>query len=394
MPLYQYKALMNSEKKFSGVIDAEHLEEAKWKIKEKNLFLLEIKPVSIKRKQSISLGDISLFTHSLSRLLEAGLPLYEALQALQEKFLNPSFQNIIFDLCEQIKMGKTFSEALNRHEKVFDMLTRSMIHNAEKSGTLASALEEISSLIQKQIQIKKQLVGALLYPSLLFGFSLLIIGVLLFFIIPSLRELFEGRELNGLTTLIVNLSHFLSTHKTLVFSSFSFIALSTVILLLTSKGKKIIHSLFYRITFFKQLIIKMATIRFLRALSSLLQGGISYLPALKLSIQVMKCPQLEKPLQKAALKIAEGKKLSELLKNEKDIPPLVPRMLAVAEQSGEMVKMLHYLAKIYEEEYEKTLAQITTLLQPIMLIVLGLIVGMVVLSILIPLTDVSSFIAD
>ena len=160
------------------------------------------------------------FTHSLSRLLEAGLPLYEALMALEEKFTSSRMRTVILDLLDQIKQGRAFSEALSFHKESFDILICSIIANAEKSGSLSSALKEIADLLSKQNNLKRQILGSLLYPGILFIFSVLVIGVLLFFIIPSLFSLFEGRTLHPLTRIVLACSKALCENQMLIFSSF------------------------------------------------------------------------------------------------------------------------------------------------------------------------------
>jgi general secretion pathway protein F/type IV pilus assembly protein PilC len=265
-----------------------------------------------------------------------------------------------------------------------------MVRAAEQTGSLAYTFDQLSLLLSKHQKLKKQLISALTYPAFLGGFCCLVLFALLFFVVPSMAELFEGRELHPITQTVLNLSWFVTHHTA---------SLSLGLLLITGlvyyglrhpAGKKKMHEAILRVPFVKTLILQAALIRFTRSLSLLLAGGVPLIEALRLSRQTMRHPLLEEIVQKAEEKIVEGQPLSEELKRSPLIPPLMIRMLAISEETGKMAPMLQSVAEIYEEELEKSLLQLTTLLQPILLLFLGLIVGLVLLSILLPLTDVSS----
>ena len=228
MPLFRYASIDEQGKKGGGVLDAENLSEAKQKLIKQAIFFTSISPLAAKKaKVLLEKKEVLHLTRELSRLLKAGLPLYESLSAMEEKYRGQKGQPLLLDLCEQVKRGDLFSEALGRHPKTFDLLYLAMISNAQKTGRLSHALDEIADLLTKQLEVKKQLVGALLYPALLFGFCLIVLAALLFYVVPSLQELFEGRSLHPFTRAVFAVSEFARSAK--VGLLFTFMAFATAI---------------------------------------------------------------------------------------------------------------------------------------------------------------------
>ena len=393
MTLYYYQAMTEKGKMQKGIIDAFSVQDASDKLQGKSLLLIHITQAQEQSRQiCLSLKERILFFGGISRLLRAGLPLYDALLVLEEKFVNSKSGALFTNLCERIKSGWALSEALANYPESFDLMVLSMIANAEKSGNLAETLEEIVALFSKQRTLKKQVLSSLMYPCILFVFSFFVMGVLLLYVVPSLFELFEGKKLHPLTLLVLQISRILNEYKIFIFGILIISCLFLGVVFIREKFRKKFFSYFFCLSFFNKIFMKTALIRFCRAFASLLEGGVSYIEAVKLAASVMNHPFLEKQIKGKAQELIEGKKLSDLFLQIPQMPSLLSRMVAIAEQSGEMSKMLYYLSQIYEEELEKTLAQITSLLQPVMLLLLGVLVGFVVLSVLLPLTDVSSFI--
>jgi general secretion pathway protein F/type IV pilus assembly protein PilC len=393
MAIFRYFAINDKNRKIKGYIDADNLEDAKYILGKKQVVITDILEFeSEKKKITLSKSSILNFTEEMSKLLAAGLPLYEALFALKDKYENHAFFPIILDLCDQIKRGKNFSQALAYYPKIFDFLYCSMVANAEKTGSFSVALDEISKILKRAEDLKKKLISALLYPAILMVFCFIVIFTLIFFVIPTLFELFEGKNLHPLTKIVLFISQFANAHKTAVFSSFASFILCIVVCFKVPSFKKKTYAFLLNLPILKKIMLKVALIRFSRAFSVLLDSGVSYVEALSLSKEVMNHPILEKDISEAEKKIIVGEKLSEALKKGTNIPRLIIRLLEVAEESAKTSAILLHIAGIYEDELDKNLTRLTTILQPILLLILGGIVGLIVLSVLIPLTDVSSFV--
>jgi general secretion pathway protein F/type IV pilus assembly protein PilC len=390
--LFLYEALDSVGKKMRGMVDAENLLDAKQKLVRQSIFLTAIQPYSLhKTKSLLKKGDLLNFTRELSRLLKAGIPLYETLLAMEEKYRGSSGQKLLLDLCEQVRAGHAFSDALSYHPKTFDLLYVAMIANAEKTGRLQEALEELSSLLFKQRQVLKQLINATLYPSLLFGFCLFVLGILLFYVVPSLQELFEGRDLHPFTKVVFAASTFARRAKFFILSFIALFVVGLCSVWTRPNWRQFFYQWVLRIPLLNKLFAKVGLIRFFRAAATLLEGGVPIVAAFAEARATMNHPLLEKTIQQAEACISQGAPIHAQFLDNDLIPPLVPRMLGIAEKGGNLDGMMRQIAEIYEEDLEKSLAFFSTVAQPILLLFLGVVVGFVLLSVLLPLTDVSSF---
>lgn len=390
MPLYQYSALDSSGKKRSGFIEAMDENEAKGKLREQGLMIssLETK-TAISSKQNLSADVLLTITMQLSQLVNAGVPLYQSLSALEEQYRGESFHRILLGLCDQIKAGVSLSDALASYPQSFDRLYCSMVAAGESAGALDVVLEKLSILLAKQSKIKKQLVTSMVYPSVLAVFCLLVIGLLMGFVVPSMESIFSGKELNGFTEAVIGLSHFVSTYWW-AYIPLIVLACFTIYWKITSpKGKLWVQKTSLKIPGIKTLVIQTAVARFCRTMSTLQIGGLPMIDSLRLSKAMMGNNILEAEIQEAENKIIEGSSLSKELMNSKFFPKMVSRMLAVGEDSGSTVAMLNKIADVYEDNTEKTLDRLMALVLPVILLFMGGVIFMVFLAILLPMTDIS-----
>lgn len=393
MPLYRYKALDQGGKAIKGVIEADSFIMAKERLRKEQIVVIALDTEKEKQRH-LSMAESLAFTRELAQLLKAGLPLYESLVTIEEKYRSHRHHALFLDLCDHLKSGKALSVALKKYPKTFDAIYISLVKTAEKTGNLAAIFEKLTSLITHQQKIRKQLFSALSYPAFLLLFCCFVLGVLFFFVVPSMEELFSGRELHPITAAVLGFSRFFRAHSLFFFTMLSTLTLTCVVTLRSVQGRQMMQKLAFRLPLIKSVIQRSALARFCQAFSALLSGGVPIVDSLTLSRAAMNNALLASAIEKAEVDVAQGKYLSACFKEEILIPPLMSRMAAIAEQTGEMSSMMASVAAIYEEELERDLQQMISLLQPLLLLVLGLIVGLVLLSILIPLTDVSSMISS
>ena len=393
MGLYQYTALTEDGRKNIGMINADSLELAKERLRKQKILVTKLAHYKKQGDQlTLSPNLLLSFTRDMHVLLKAGLPLYDSLQALEEKYRRTKMHSLFLDLCDQVKQGCRFSDALKKYPKVFDLVYISMVKAGEESGTLTGSFEELAKLTHREQALKKKLSSAMIYPAFLGVFCLGVVSILLFFLIPSMAELFEGRTLHPMTQAILSLSRILNAHTFSICAGTAGAILSLLLCLRHPKGKEKVKNTFLFIPIVKRLYIEVVMARFSRVFSVLFNGGVPLLECMRLSKKVMKYPALEKVITEAEEKIVEGKRLSEEFAKSPLIPSLVVRMLSIAEESGRVAEMMGHLSNIYEENIERSLGRVTVLLQPVMLLLLGIIVAVILLSVLLPLTDVSSFI--
>jgi general secretion pathway protein F len=395
MPLFRYRALTTDGRTIKGVIDADSLPVAKERLRRQQLLVTDVAlQAAVQKALTLPPKFLLAFTQELAQLLRAGLPLYESLLTIEEKYSRHKAHPILLDLCDHLKEGHGLSTALKRYPKVFDQIYLAMVQVAEQTGNLAEIFSQLAELIERQHKLKKQLVSATAYPCLLAVFCVFLTLGLLLFVIPSMKDLFEGRPLHPMTSIILSISDWVNAHGAAL-GLFVLLLFSAVPFFWRQKGgKEHVYRLCIKLPLVKSLLLQSALVRLCRGLAMLLTAGVPLLEALNLVKTVVKNPLLEQGIVSAEKKIVRGIRLSESFKEASHIPSLVVRLVALSEETGKMQEAFSHLSQIYEEEVEKHLSQLTTFLQPVLLITMGMIVGLVVLSILLPLTDMSSFVSN
>lgn len=392
MVLFHYQAMSREGKREKGVIEAPNDKEARLKLRERGVMILKLSSKRQLFSEPHLKGDSLMHvTGQLSQLLRAGLPLYEAIVALQEQYQGEGFQGVLIALGEAIHAGASLSEAMAKHPQSFDRLYCSMIAAGESSGALVAVLEKLAQLIRKEQALRKQIITAMIYPGLLAAFSICVVFALLTFALPSMEAVFADRELNGFTNMILKISHFLTDYWYLylpcLLGGFAF----AMYKLRSPAGKRWKDRTSLKLPLIKTLVIQAALARFSRTMATLLQGGVNIIESLRIAKKVMKNELLEELIQRAEERVIQGSRLSLELKKSPLMPRMVTRMLAVGEESGDFPGMLQNIAEIYEADLEKNLSRLTALAQPAILLFMGFVVGVIMLAVLLPLTDISAF---
>jgi general secretion pathway protein F len=390
MTLYYYDALRADGKKKRGVIDADSLEAAKKKLRQQEIIVTKIFIGEKEKELVLSREEIITFTQELMQLLRAGLPLFESLLTIQEKNKKGKNYPLFLDLADKVKQGKRLSVALARYSKTFDSVYISMVAAGENSGELEETFKELYLVIARNEKFRRQLQTALVYPAFLSCFCLCVLAGIFFFLIPSIRELYEGRSLHKMTSIMLAISDILQKNWLWIVSFLGVLTLSGWLLFKQKRVIAFCKKLLLSVPLLKTVITEAVMMRFCRCLGVLLSGGVSILEALHLSKRVMNHDSFEEVITNAEEGLMKGRKISEALASSSLIPPMVVRMLSTSEEAGNSKEMLRNIADIYEDKLEKSLTQFTNLLQPVMLLLLGIIVGVILLSVLLPLIDVSS----
>lgn len=391
MPLYQYQALDTQGKRRKGLLEAQSEKEAKDKLRDMGVMVtnLTIK-TSMTARQNLKGESLMAFTLQLSQLVGAGVPLYESLLAIEAQCRSEPYHRIVLSLCEQIKAGASLSQAMSSFPDSFNKLYCSMITAGEAVGVLDTVLEKLGHLLSRQIKLRGEIVTAMVYPSILAGFSFLIIFMLLGFVVPSIEGIFAERKLNGFTRFVLSVSHFFRDYWWIYFPLFVCVAAYVVYAIRSPKGKLWMERNLLKVPLVKTLMIQAAVTRFCRTMGTLLQGGLPLIESMRISRDVMRNAVMSEEIKIAEGRIIEGSSLGKELSRAKLFPPMVAQMLSVGEDSGSVVMMFNRIADMYEQDLEKTLNRLMALAQPVILIVMGIVIGTVLLAILLPLTDVSS----
>ncbi len=390
MPAYFYLYLDAKKRKKRGRVEAPSLLEAKERLRGQGLLVTKIKPAP-KNRRGVQLKRQALltFTTELHQLIQSGLPLFDSLLLIAEQYQNEPIYPTLSKLCKEIEEGKSLSAAMEDTPTSFPPLYTAMIQSGEMSGSLQGVLAKLVALLTRQQRLRKQIVTAMVYPAVIASFCVVVVLLLLTFAVPSIEALYSGHTLSPFTHLVLSVSRFLTKRWMVYLPMIALTLLLTVTYIKSPKGQASRRRLVTRLPILKTLLLQSALARFTRALATLQEGGVGLVEALSLSEGLLAHPELEPLIAHAKAQIIDGSSLSRELKASPLIPPMVSRMLAVGEESGQLPALLEGIAGHYEEEVEKSLTRLAALAQPAILIVMGGIVGVIMLAVLLPLTDVS-----
>lgn len=377
-------------KKTNGFINADSYELAKSRLRKDNIFVTSVTECEEVAHTELTDAQRLQFTRDCASLLRSGLPLYESLVTIEEKYAKTKVHSIFLDVCDQVKLGKSLSAALKRHPKSFDDVYCAVIEAGEHTGNLEGIFAHIEKLYSRQEKLKKQLLGALLYPAFLFTFCSLVLFVLLFFMIPTMKDMYEGKNLHPVTQIVIGVSDFLTNYWPLILLWIAGVGGGLALYMRSDAGKERTQRLLLSVPLVRRILMQSSLLRFAHVLAVLLKSGVSLLDGLRLGRKVVHNIQVQKAIEEAEEMALEGGSISQSMATCPLFPSLFIRMLSVAEESGNMEAMLFSIANIYDEELERSLTRFTTLLQPIILLVLGVIVGVVLIAVLLPMSDVSA----
>ncbi|HLV19848.1 MAG TPA: type II secretion system F family protein [Polyangiaceae bacterium] len=377
-----------------GTMEADDAEAVNARLRQQQL-----SPVKVKKKAralqfqigtGVTTKDLVTFTRLFATMIDAGLPLVQCLEILASQQKNPHFAAVLKDVKEAVEQGATFSDSLARHPKVFDNLFVNLVHAGEVGGIHDTIMNRLSVYLEKRQKLVRQVRGALVYPSVVVVIAAGVMTVLLTFVIPAFENMFAdfggGKEaLPKLTQIIVAISHgFVSYLPFIVLGTLLF-AVGIVYTYRTPAGKRFFHDWTLRLPVIGPVMRKIAVARFTRTLGTLLQSGVPILDALEICAKTSGNVVIEAAIMYVRSRISEGKNMAEPLTETKVFPDMVVQMIAVGEQTGALDAMLNKVADFYEEETDIAVAALTSALEPIMMVGVGGMVGVVLIAMYLPI---------
>ncbi len=407
MPNYHYKAKHGLEETREGSIEATNQDEAMRKLIAKGLFPITIKEASVKDKKpankfrlrigrdKITSGELLTFIRKLSTLTRAKVELLSSLKILYEQTENGRFKAIVLDVYNATKEGKPFSESLARYPDVFSFILVNIVRAGEASGHLDASLDQIAEFMQREEGMKNKILVALAYPGLLLMVGLVSIFVLINFVIPKLRPIFDSlgaKELPVITKIILKISA-LSNKSWWIFV---IVIVIFVALLYQQKGmpyfRNILGKLKTKLPIVKSLSINQELAHFSRSLALLLTSGVPALRSLEIVTPSIENKTLKEGLKKVCQQVAAGKTISKSMEDSTGLPSFFTKMVAVGEESGRLSEVLTELSRSYTQQIESDIALVASLIEPVLILSLGLVLGTIVLSILLPTFQVTQMV--
>ncbi|MGD8982875.1 MAG: type II secretion system inner membrane protein GspF [Desulfobacteraceae bacterium] len=407
MPVYEYTALDKAGKSKTGIIDADSAVAARQKLRGTGIFPVEVKETAARPKDQpsgqvtvstlfkrVRPGEISVVTRQLSTLLGAGITLVSALEALITQVANPVLKKIMAQIKESVNEGNSLAFSLSQHPKVFSQIYINMIRAGEASGSLDLVLDRLAEYSEHQQALRGRVKAALAYPIFMFFIGSLVLLFLVTVVVPQITKVFSDmhQTLPLPTVILINVSEFLKSFWWLLLA-----ALVVAIILLkqfrkTPRGSYIWDEIKIRVPIFGSISLRLAIARFGRTLGNLLDSGVTLLTALEIVRNIVNNVLISDVIDNAMDEIQAGKSLAGPLSRSTWFPPMAIQMISVGEQSGELEKMLNKIADIYEREAESQITVMTSMLEPIMILVMALVVGFMLVSILLPIFEMNTLI--
>ncbi len=394
MALYTYKAKNWDGKIVSAEMECESKEVCIAKLREKGYFVINIAekkgsggPSFALFEKGVSSQEVSIFARQFATMIGSGVPLVRCLTILQSQAENPTFKKIIAQIRTDVEGGATFSKALEKHPKVFTNLFCSLVKAGEIGGILDTILERLAEYLESSEALKAKIKGAMTYPVVVFAIAGLVVVALVMFVLPQFKEIFLGMniELPMATQILLAVSDFMVSWWFIVIPALVLVPLLIVNFFKTKTGKRIWDTNILKVPNLGMMMRKVAVAKFTRTLGTLISSGVPILQALEVTSQTAGNIVIAEAVDKTRISIREGESIADPLKSSGVFPPMVVQMIAVGEETGELDKMLTKIADFYDTEVDTAVKGLTSVIEPLVIVVLGIVIGGIVMAVFMPM---------
>ncbi|MBN1516552.1 type II secretion system F family protein [Candidatus Sumerlaeota bacterium] len=396
MAVFQYVAKNESGQTVTGSTEAPTQSIAARQLRDQGLVPIQIQAGQLSAAQrrrargkggKVKLSDLVIFSRQLAVMVRAGLPLLEVLNILQDQMEKRSFRSVLAQVERDVKQGSSLTEAMKAHPKVFDLFFLNMIRAGEASGMLDNILDQVAGYLEKIASLRRKVISAIVYPLLV---SLAATGITIFlltYVVPVFKEIFDGfgAPLPIMTRVIISVSDMLVNYW------YIFVAVIVILVIFiwqwgkTRSGRFTIDRFKLKVPIFGQLFLKVAISRFSRTLATLIRAGVNILAALDIVSKTAGNLVIEEAIAKTRVSVQSGETFTKPLVDAGCFPPMVTRMIDVGERTGQLESMLSKIADFYEDQVDAMVSALTSIIEPLLIIFLGVLVGFVVISMFLPL---------
>jgi len=403
MPVFAYSGRTRTGQTINGEMEAPNREAVVAQLRRQQVMATAVTPKArdIELKipgfgAKIGDRDLAVVTRQLATMIDAGLPLVQCLDILAQQQEKKVFQKALHDIRMAVEGGATFSASLKRHPKIFSTLYTNMVEAGEAGGILDTILNRLAAYIEKAMALKKRIKTAMFYPSTIVAVAVVVVIFLLIYVIPTFEQLFEGfgATLPLPTVIVLEASRIVRAYILVLLAGLVAGVVGLRFYYRTPGGKMAIDRLMLRLPVFGPLIRKVAVAKFTRTLGTLVSSGVSILEGLDITARTAGNKVVEEAVLKARTTIAQGKTIAEPLQASGVFPVMVVQMIAVGEQTGALDRMLNKIADFYDEEVDVAVAGLTSLLEPLLVIFLGVIIGGVVIAMYLPIFKLISVVGN
>lgn len=395
MPVFEYKGKTLAGAQVAGEIKAKDKRELERVLRNHKILVSTVtrKASSLSFKiggKRIKKVHISRFTRQFATMIGAGLPMVQCLDILSQQMESTEFRKVIGQIKESVQAGTTLSEALGKHKKIFDELYVNMVEAGEIGGALDTILVRLAAYREKADALVRKVKGALVYPAVIVVVATVVTFIMLTYIVPVFAKMFAGvgAALPMPTQMVLNLSNFLRSNILFFFAFMIAAIVGLRFYIKTDKGRLNFDKFLLRVPMIGTLIRKSAIARFTRTLGTLLSSGVSILDALAITAKTAGNRVIHDAVKKSILSIAEGETITQPLRDSGVFPPMVTQMIAVGEKTGGLDDMLNKIGDFYEEEVNAAVAALTSIIEPVIIVIMGVVIGGILIAMYLPMFDI------
>jgi type IV pilus assembly protein PilC len=392
MPKFTWEARTKAGAQQKGVMEAANESMVEAQLKKFGFTGISIKAEKAAFKfggggGKVDTKDLVVFTRQFATMIDSGLPLVQCLDILAGQQENKSFKAALYSIKEAVESGSTFADALSKHPKIFDQLYVNLIAAGEVGGILDTILNRLAAYIEKALKLKKQVKGAMVYPATIISIAVVVIGVILVFVIPTFAKMFAdfGGTLPMPTLIVIKMSNFLQRYILVIIGVIYGIKFMVGKYYATPAGRKTMDRLFLKLPVVGVLIRKVAVAKFTRTLGTMISSGVPIMDGLEIVAKTAGNKIVEEAIYKVRQAISEGKTMAEPLAESGVFPPMVVQMISVGEATGAMDSMLNKVADFYDDEVDDAVGNLTSMMEPLLMLFLGVSVGGLVVAMYLPI---------
>ena len=398
MSTFKYVVKNKDSRTIAGKIAAESKTAVIEELRKREFVIIsidEIKEVATKQKafrsKKIKADEIVIFSRQLATMVDAGIPIMQGIDALQEQVTHPTFKRVLVSIRDDIQHGNSLSAAFAKHPAVFDTLYVNMIKVGETGGVLSKILDRISFYLEKTLRLKRKVQSALIYPIVVVCMAIIITVILLVKVVPTFAGIYASfnRELPAMTQLLITISDILRHYLLFLIGGVVAIAAGLKQWHKTPQGALIIDRSVLRLPIFGDLLRKVAISRFSRTLATLIQSGVPILESLEIVGKTIGNRLLELVVEDVKTSVREGESLAAPLSKSGVFPPMVTRMIGIGEKSGQMEKMLLKIAEFYDDQVDAAVDGLTSIIEPLIIGFLGIVIGFIVIALFLPIITIT-----
>lgn len=399
MPTFQFQARTSDGKVISGEIEASNETEARVRLRAQKM-----SPIKVGRNVQVSAGsllshfsdsvsakDLQIFTRQFYVLVNSGVPIVQSLQSLTQGTRSVGLSNALARVMERVETGRRLADAMAAEPKVFDRLYINLVRAGEEAGALDGVLARLADYIEKSVKLKGKIKAALFYPAAIVLVAIAVISAIMIFVVPKLSEMFadSGQELPQLTLIVIGISQWCQNYWYVIVGMVVGMPMVLRMYHETEDGRRILDGILLGLPLFGSLIQKAAIARFSRTLATLLSSGVSIIESLEIASTTAGNYVLEHAFLNSKDFVSKGKTLAEPLRQIPQLPKMVTQMVAIGEDTGNLDQMLNKVADFYEDEVENATTAITSMIEPILMVVLGGIIAVIVVAMYLPIFNLA-----